>query len=78
MPSDPSTNLPPLTHRPHDPRDCKEVQTAGFNASGRYAVYPDDGEDPVFVFCDMETDGGGWTVSIKKLALKITFLDLFI
>ena len=44
------------------PRDCLDIQRAGFNESGQYKVYPDDGGGPFFVFCDMETDGGGWTV----------------
>ena len=45
------------------PRDCLDLQRAGVNESGQYKVYPDDGGDPFFVWCDMETDGGGWTVS---------------
>ena len=46
----------------HLPRDCSDVQRAGSNISGIYTVYPDDGREPIAVFCDMETDGGGWTV----------------
>ena len=45
------------------PRDCLDLQRTGVNESGQYEVYPDDGGHPFFVFCDMETDGGGWTVS---------------
>ena len=48
----------------HYPRDCFEVQTAGYNTSGRYVIAPDDAQDPFVVYCDMETTGGGWTVMI--------------
>ena len=44
------------------PRDCLDLQRAGFTESGQYRVYPGDGGDPFYVWCDMETDGGGWTV----------------
>ena len=45
------------------PSDCAEVLELGGTESGVYTIYPTYGEDPFFVFCDMETDGGGWTVS---------------
>ena len=65
----------PPTHS-HYPRDCSEVQAAGFNDSGRYAIYPDDNQDPFFVFCDMETAGGGWTVSISSLVASLAAEDI--
>ena len=48
----------------HKPQDCRDVQLAGSNVSGVYTVYPDDGGEHINVFCDMVTDGGGWTVSV--------------
>jgi hypothetical protein len=33
--------------------------------SGVYVIQP-DGDNDVTVWCDMDTDGGGWTVSKKK------------
>ncbi len=34
----------------------------GFTTSGIYLVQPTDNGEPIEVFCDMETDYGGWTV----------------
>ena len=42
-------------------KDCLHVQSSGTNRSGVYRIYPDS--TPVDVYCDMETEGGGWTVS---------------
>ena len=57
------TNQPSTQVDKQWPQDCLDLQRAGSNESGKYKVYPDDGGDPFFAFCDMETDGGGWTVS---------------
>ncbi len=49
------------------PSDCDEILNAyGKNTSGAYFIYPDAGMGPVrmHVWCDMDTDGGGWTVRL--------------
>lgn len=46
------------------PKDCAQVLLNGETASGLYTVYIGGEESqPVQVYCDMATDGGGWMVS---------------
>eukprot|EP00057_Strongylocentrotus_purpuratus_P021082 XP_011675556.1 PREDICTED: ficolin-2-like [Strongylocentrotus purpuratus] len=53
------------TDVPSLPCDCAEIQTGGLSLlSGVYSIYPDGVvDDPLLVYCDMETDGGRWTVN---------------
>ncbi|KAM4865387.1 angiopoietin-1 isoform 2-T2 [Thomomys bottae] len=43
-------------------RDCADVYQAGFNKSGIYTVYINSMPEPKKVFCNMDLNGGGWTV----------------
>ena len=48
------------------PRDCLELfEQYGIRKSGPHYISPDN-KAVVRAFCDMETDGGGWTVWFLK------------
>uniref|UniRef100_H2ZBX7 Fibrinogen C-terminal domain-containing protein n=1 Tax=Ciona savignyi TaxID=51511 RepID=H2ZBX7_CIOSA len=41
--------------------NCAEIFTNGGRESGMYVITPVPGQIPKLVYCDQETDGGGWT-----------------
>jgi Fibrinogen beta and gamma chains, C-terminal globular domain len=47
------------------PRDCSDLRPHT-SISGVYTIYIGVMQRPLLVYCDMQTDGGGWTV-IKTL-----------
>ncbi|XP_064114796.1 ryncolin-2-like isoform X2 [Macrobrachium nipponense] len=46
-------------------KDCAGHQNEGATKSGVYEIYPSQCH-PVQVWCDLDTDGGGWTVFLNR------------
>lgn len=54
-------------------QDCTEVLRAGSRASGVYTLHITNLSEPRKAFCDMETDGGGWTVIQLRTNGSVSF-----
>ncbi|XP_069698247.1 angiopoietin-related protein 1-like [Periplaneta americana] len=55
------------------PHDCLEVQKQGHNTSGIYRIKPHLSSAPFFVYCQLETRGGGWTVVQNRYEGTVDF-----
>ncbi|XP_052412338.1 tenascin isoform X3 [Carassius gibelio] len=69
-----STVFTTVGMRYRNAKDCSEALLNGETSSGPYTIYiSGDEKQPIQVYCDMSTDGGGWMVFLRRQSGKVDF-----